>query len=323
LTLTVGLEHTAIRISAVRRRFKETYGRIMQTTAGRKKMTEQKTYPTFGHTVFDGGLTRGMKSALLYIYEDMRNMREELSRRDFTTRGKNDVTRRELLPKLPEEHDQACREHRGSKAISTDTGTTPKGPLSSEITRSRTEGHESSPNGYTPQWYFPYNSETLLKREDLENVLNTTNQNQHQITVERKHNCHSIRVDGWIGTRPCLVTVDTGSCWTVLRPDIAEGLPERNITTATSLRGISGLGIPVIKEVLVTLTLHNCCITTWALVANVTDEFTLGHDVMWDLGVVLDLSRQVLRIAGQDVPLKRSEFYPYTTSNGEEPRSRS
>jgi predicted aspartyl protease len=255
-------------------------------------------------------LNRRVESTLSYIKETLQNVCDDLS-----TRGKNDVTKRELLSKLPEEHDRDCSEDRGSKAISADTGE------DYETMGSRTERHVRSPSGDTPQRYFPDHSETLLTREEVENVLNTTT--QHQTVAEWRNKCLCLTVDGRIGDKPCLVIVDTGATSTIVRPDIAVGLPARNLARATSLQSISGQLTPVLKQVLVRLTLHNCRITTWALVANITEEFLLGLDVMWDLGVALDLGRQVLRIAGQDVPLKRSEFYPYMTSNGEEPRRRS
>jgi hypothetical protein len=100
-----------------------------------------------------------------------------------------------------------------------------------------------------------------------------------------------------------MVTVDTGASLTLVRPDIAEGLPERKPIRAPFLLTISDQIIPVIKEVLVELTVDKCCITTWAIVANIHCEFLLGLDVMCAEDVVLDLRRHVLRIGGQEVPL--------------------
>jgi hypothetical protein len=37
----------------------------------------------------------------------------------------------------------------------------------------------------------------------------------------------SLVTQGWVGDKPCLVTVDTGAHVTVARPDIAAGWPER------------------------------------------------------------------------------------------------
>jgi hypothetical protein len=64
----------------------------------------------------------------------------------------------------------------------------------------------------------------------------------------------SLFTQGWVGDKPCLVTVDTGAYVTVVRPDIAAGWPERQLRRF-KLQRVSGEKLPTLKEVFLTLTL--------------------------------------------------------------------
>jgi hypothetical protein len=57
----------------------------------------------------------------------------------------------------------------------------------------------------------------------------------------------SLVTQGWIGDKPCLVTV--------VRPDIAAGWPESLPNQRFKLQTVSGEALPVLKEVFLTLTL--------------------------------------------------------------------
>jgi hypothetical protein len=105
---------------------------------------------------------------------------------------------------------------------------------------------------------------------------------------------------GWVGDKPCLVTVDTGAYMTVARPDIATGWPEKQPNPGLALQRVSGEALPIMKEVSLTLTLglHLLKISAFA-----TDELILGLDVLRAYDASLDLGRQTLRLAEEEVSL--------------------
>jgi hypothetical protein len=78
---------------------------------------------------------------------------------------------------------------------------------------------------------------------------------RHALTVISENIDPSLVTQGWIGDKPCLVTVDTGAYVTVARPDIVTGWPERQPNQSLRLQTASGEALPVLKEVYVPLTL--------------------------------------------------------------------
>jgi hypothetical protein len=84
------------------------------------------------------------------------------------------------------------------------------------------------------------------------------------------------------------VTVDTGAYVTVARPDIAAGWPERQPNPNFTLQTLSGGSLPILKEVLLTLTLGRRPLTMWVFVANITDELILGLDILRAYGASFD-----------------------------------
>jgi hypothetical protein len=48
----------------------------------------------------------------------------------------------------------------------------------------------------------------------------------------------SLVTQGWVGDKPCRVTVDTGAYVTVARPDIAAGCPEREPNPGFTLQTV-------------------------------------------------------------------------------------
>jgi hypothetical protein len=77
----------------------------------------------------------------------------------------------------------------------------------------------------------------------------------HSLTVIMENTDLSLVTQGWVGEKPCLVTVDTGAYVTVVRPDIAAGWPERQPNQRFLLQTVSGEALPILKEVFLTLTL--------------------------------------------------------------------
>jgi predicted aspartyl protease len=88
----------------------------------------------------------------------------------------------------------------------------------------------------------------------------------------------SLNMEGQIGDKSCLMTIDTGASVTIVRLDITAGLPVRELTRPYVLQMLSGKTLLILKEALVELTLGHCPLTTWLFVTKVTDEFILGLD---------------------------------------------
>jgi hypothetical protein len=71
--------------------------------------------------------------------------------------------------------------------------------------------------------------------------------------------------------------------------------------------------LPILKQELVKLTLGQRPLITWVFVANITDEFFLGLDVLRTHDASVDLGRRVLRLGDEEVSLWRPEvdrFHP-------------
>jgi hypothetical protein len=156
-------------------------------------------------------------------------------------------------------------------------------------------------SGGIPKRHFANQSEKLLNGE-YKKDLNTINIPSLHSTDQVENTILSLILVGRIRRCPCIVTVDTGSSLTIVRPEIAKGLPERK-PKIRHFQTVTGQIIPIFKEVLVHLNLHTCTIKAWALVADIIEEVLLGLDVMCAEDVVLDFHRNVLRIGGQEMPM--------------------
>ena len=91
------------------------------------------------------------------------------------------------------------------------------------------------------------------------------------------------------------MTIDAGASVTIARPDIVAGRPERKPSRAYVLQTASGETLPVLREALVELTLGQRALRIWVFVAEVTDEFILGLDVLRAYDASVDLGRHLLR----------------------------
>jgi hypothetical protein len=97
---------------------------------------------------------------------------------------------------------------------------------------------------------------------------------------------------------------DTRVPVTIVRPDITRGLPERDLSTPFVLQMASREILPIMKGVLVKLTLGQLPLTTWVLVTNITDEFTQGLYIMQAHNASMDLRQHVLRLGDGEVQLQ-------------------
>jgi hypothetical protein len=70
----------------------------------------------------------------------------------------------------------------------------------------------------------------------------------------------------------------------------------------------SGETLLILKEALVTLWRRP--LTTWVFIANITDEFILGLDVLSAQNASVDLKDLVRQMGREEVPLQRPEAQP-------------
>jgi hypothetical protein len=106
-----------------------------------------------------------------------------------------------------------------------------------------------------------------------------------------------------IGDKPWLLTINTGVSVMIARPDIMVGLPQIDLSMLYVLQMASGEILLILKEALVKLTLRGRPLAAWAFVANITDKFILGLDVLCTHDASLDLRYQALRLGDEEVPL--------------------
>ena len=95
------------------------------------------------------------------------------------------------------------------------------------------------------------------------------------------------------------MTIDTGVSVTFARPNIVAGQPEWKPSRTYVLQTASGETILVLKEAFVEVTLGRRALRIWVFVAEVTDEFILGLDVLLAYDASMDIGRYFLRL-GQE-----------------------
>jgi hypothetical protein len=131
----------------------------------------------------------------------------------------------------------------------------------------------------------------------------------HAFTIITENTNPSLVTQGWVGAKPCLVTVDTRAYVTVVRPDIAAGWPERQLNQCFKLQTVSEEVLPILKEVFLTLnltltlTLGQRPLKILVFVASITNEFILGLDILCAYDASVDLGHQTLSLAEEEVSL--------------------
>jgi hypothetical protein len=106
--------------------------------------------------------------------------------------------------------------------------------------------------------------------------------------------------------RPCRVTTDAGAFETVARTDIVVGLPGKKPGRQCVLQVGSGRTIPVMKVALEQLTLGQRALKIWVFVADITDEFILGLDILRAYDASVDVGRHVLRLGQEEMPMREA-----------------
>jgi hypothetical protein len=83
----------------------------------------------------------------------------------------------------------------------------------------------------------------------------------------------------------------------IARPNITAGWPERQPHPGFTLQTLSGEFLPILKEVLLTLTLGRRPPKMWVFIAKFTDELILGLDILRAYHASVDIGRQTLSLA--------------------------
>jgi hypothetical protein len=84
----------------------------------------------------------------------------------------------------------------------------------------------------------------------------------------------------WLGDKSWLVAIDTGASVTTIRPDSTARLPKRDLTWSCVLQTTPGETVPILKEVLVEMTMGQSPIYVRAYIAKITHKFILRLDVL-------------------------------------------
>jgi hypothetical protein len=90
----------------------------------------------------------------------------------------------------------------------------------------------------------------------------------------------SLVTQGWVGDKPCLVTVDARAYVTVARPDITARWPEKQPSQCFMLQMLSREALPILKEVFLTLTLGPHPLKICVFVTDITNELILRLDIL-------------------------------------------
>jgi hypothetical protein len=118
--------------------------------------------------------------------------------------------------------------------------------------------------------------------------------------IKRKHDTRLVTQD-LLGDKPCRVAVDTGAYVTVARPDIVIESLERTPNPGFTLHTVSGKFLPILIEVLLPLKLVRRPLRLWDCDANITDELILGLNILRANDASVDIGRQKLRHAEEEL----------------------
>jgi hypothetical protein len=100
---------------------------------------------------------------------------------------------------------------------------------------------------------------------------------------------------------------------TVARQDIAVGWPERQPNQCFSLQTVSGEALPFLKD-FPTLTLGRHTLKIWVSIVDITNKLILSLDILRAYDASVDIGRQTLRLAEEEVSLWSSGAGPHSSS---------
>jgi hypothetical protein len=88
--------------------------------------------------------------------------------------------------------------------------------------------------------------------------------------------------------------------------------PKDSQTNVTHCRRYLQKSLPILNEVLLTVTLGRRPLKIWIFVAHITNEFILGLDILCAYGASVDFWRQTLHLAEEKVSQWSPAFQPGT-----------
>jgi hypothetical protein len=136
----------------------------------------------------------------------------------------------------------------------------------------------------------------------------------HALTVITVNTDPSLLTQGWVGHKTCLVTVDTVAYVSVVRSDIVVDLPEKKPKQRFKLQLVPGEVLPVLRKVFLNLIMKRRPLKISAFVANITNKLILVLGILRAYDASVDLGRQSLRLAEEEVSLRSSGAGSRTSS---------
>ena len=113
-------------------------------------------------------------------------------------------------------------------------------------------------------------------------------------------------VSGTIDGNHCMLTIDTGSTITIIRPDILSREKREHLQPVSGwLRTVTGEKVPFRGKSELTLQIGSTTATQQIWVADIQDGCILGMDFLRPHGCLVNLEEDLLRISGEEVPLQR------------------
>ena len=113
-------------------------------------------------------------------------------------------------------------------------------------------------------------------------------------------------VSGTIDGNHCMLTIDTGSTITIVRPDILSREKREHLQPVSGwLRTVTGEKVPFRGKSELTLQIGSTTATQQIWVADIQDGCILGMDFLRPHGCLVNLEEDLLRISGEEVPLQR------------------
>jgi len=119
----------------------------------------------------------------------------------------------------------------------------------------------------------------------------------------------SIYVFGKVNGKPVHLLVDTGATKTIIRPDALERKGLINQMVTLKLRTATGQEVPTHGKIAVLLEIGSQVINHEVIVADITEEFILGMDVIRKYGFHIDLKNDALRIDNEEIPFSDAEQF--------------
>ncbi|UYV64930.1 K02A2.6-like [Cordylochernes scorpioides] len=132
---------------------------------------------------------------------------------------------------------------------------------------------------------------------------------QLQRTVEemKKGSSNELATEGLVNGLPCRMVIDSGANVTLLRVDLAQRMESisRRIPVSNELvlQTATGEQAKVYGQVVLKFQIGNNLFSHLGYLADIKDDCLIGLDVLRKFGFTIDFQENVLKIAGEEIPL--------------------